>query len=167
VLVAVAHVGGPAISFPLNQCVHDYRPGDRCGWSGEQGRQALLDPCECTSVGLFSTPMIFEDADRRHRVIWCIDHVVGFEARDITDDRDRLLLDRESQRLRYQRGDMLVKGGWLTLSGSAESVVGAANICCAEADERGPEGRDQRIQVGGDVRARGPPVDERLPAAER
>jgi hypothetical protein len=53
VLVAVAHVGGPAISFPLNQCVHDYRPGDRRGWSGEQGRQALLDPCECTSVGLF------------------------------------------------------------------------------------------------------------------
>ena len=52
-LVAVAHVGGPAISLPLNQCMHDYRPGDRCGWSGEQGRQALLDPCECTSVGLF------------------------------------------------------------------------------------------------------------------
>jgi hypothetical protein len=128
-LVAVPHVGGPAISFPLNQCVHDYGPGDGCGWSGEQGRQALLDPCECTSVGLFSTPMIFEDADRRHRVIWCIDHVVGFEARDITDDRDRLLLDRESQRLRYQRGDMLVKGGWLTLPGSAEPVVGAANIC--------------------------------------
>jgi len=40
-LVAVAHVGGPAISFPLNQCVHDYRPGDRCGWSGEQGRARL------------------------------------------------------------------------------------------------------------------------------
>jgi hypothetical protein len=29
----------------------------------------------------------------------------------------------------YQRGDMLVKSGWLTLPGSAEPVVGAANIC--------------------------------------
>jgi hypothetical protein len=94
------------------------------GVAGPVSRGARLFSIHA-SAGL----LIFEDADRRHRVIWCIDHVVGFEARDITDDRDRLLLDRESQRLRYQRGDMLVKGGWLTLPGSAEPVVGAANIC--------------------------------------
>ena len=29
----------------------------------------------------------------------------------------------------YQRGDMLVKSGWLTLPGSTDPVVGAADIC--------------------------------------
>ena len=29
----------------------------------------------------------------------------------------------------YQRGDMLVKSGWLTMPGSAEPVAGAADIC--------------------------------------
>jgi hypothetical protein len=29
----------------------------------------------------------------------------------------------------YQRGDMLVKGGWLTMPGSTEPVAGAADIC--------------------------------------
>jgi hypothetical protein len=29
----------------------------------------------------------------------------------------------------YQRGDMLVKSGWLTMPGSTDPVRGAANIC--------------------------------------
>ena len=29
----------------------------------------------------------------------------------------------------YQRGDMLAKGGWLTMPGSTEPVAGAADIC--------------------------------------
>jgi hypothetical protein len=29
----------------------------------------------------------------------------------------------------YQRGDMLVKSGWLTMPGSTEPVAGAADIC--------------------------------------
>jgi hypothetical protein len=29
----------------------------------------------------------------------------------------------------YQRGDMLVKSGWLTMPGSADPVTGAADIC--------------------------------------
>jgi hypothetical protein len=29
----------------------------------------------------------------------------------------------------YQRGDMLVKSGWLTLPGSTDPVAGAADIC--------------------------------------
>jgi hypothetical protein len=29
----------------------------------------------------------------------------------------------------YQRGDMLAKGGWLTMPGSADPVAGAAEIC--------------------------------------
>jgi hypothetical protein len=29
----------------------------------------------------------------------------------------------------YQRGDMLVKSGWLTMPGSTDPVAGAAEIC--------------------------------------
>jgi len=29
----------------------------------------------------------------------------------------------------YQRGDMLIKSGWLTLPGSTDPVQGAADIC--------------------------------------
>ena len=29
----------------------------------------------------------------------------------------------------YQRGDMIVKGGWVTIPGSADPVAGAADIC--------------------------------------
>ena len=29
----------------------------------------------------------------------------------------------------YQRGDMIVKDGWVTMPGSADPVAGAADIC--------------------------------------
>lgn len=29
----------------------------------------------------------------------------------------------------YQRGDMIVKGGWVTMPGSTDPVTGAADIC--------------------------------------
>ena len=33
------------------------------------------------------------------------------------------------RRRSYQRGDMLVKSGWLTLPGSTDPVAGAVDIC--------------------------------------
>ena len=34
----------------LCQCMHDHRPGHRCGWSDEQGRKILFGPRETASV---------------------------------------------------------------------------------------------------------------------
>jgi hypothetical protein len=77
----------------LSQRLHDHRPGYRCGWSGEQGRQAPLDPCEYASVGVLGTHVVVEDADSRRQVFWCMGHATGSESRSIAEDRDRPLLD--------------------------------------------------------------------------
>ena len=48
----------------------------------------------------------------------------------------------------YQRGDMLVKSGWLTMPGSTDPVRGAADIC-ARAEKptsAGSEDRGRRIE---------------------
>ena len=49
----------------------------------------------------------------------------------------------------YQRGDMLVKSGWLTMPGSADPVAGSGRYLRAEADERGSEDSDRRVEVSG------------------
>src|ERR1700722_18625497 len=95
----------------LSQRVHDHRPGYGCGWSGEQGRQAPLDPCEYASVGLLGIGVVVEDADRRRHVVWCIGHVTGSESRSIADDRDRPLLDGVRALLPY--GPLLCPDEWL------------------------------------------------------
>ena len=77
----------------LCQRVHDHWSGYRCGWPNEQWCQALLDPREPTFIRLFCTCVIVEDADCRHGVVRSIDYVIGYEARDIADDRDCLFLD--------------------------------------------------------------------------
>jgi len=66
-----------SVAALLCQTMHDHGAGYRCGRSGEQGRQVLLDPREAASVRLLGTRIIVEDADRRHGVVWCIDYVVG------------------------------------------------------------------------------------------
>src|SRR6266852_2262081 len=73
--------------------MHDHRPGDRRGWPDEQRREVLFDPREPASVRLLRSRMVVEDADRRHRVVRRIDHVIGHETFDITDDRNGTLLD--------------------------------------------------------------------------
>src|SRR6516164_2223017 len=60
-------------------------------------RKALLDPRQRSLVRLFGSGIIFEDTDRCHRVVGCIDYVVAHKALDITDDRDRSLLDSARQ----------------------------------------------------------------------
>ena len=39
-----------SLNDSLRQGMHDYRPGYRCGWPGEQGREVLLDPFKRASV---------------------------------------------------------------------------------------------------------------------
>ena len=85
----------------LSQRVHDHRPGCGCGWSGEQGRQVLLDPCEYASVGLLGTRVVVEDADSRRHVVWCMGHATGSESRNIAEDQDRPLLDSVRALLPY------------------------------------------------------------------
>src|SRR5260370_29595320 len=77
--------------------MHDPRPGDRRGWPDEQRREVLFDPREPASVRLFRSRMVVEDADRRHRVVRRIDHIIGHETFDITDDRNGTLLDSACQ----------------------------------------------------------------------
>src|ERR1700674_2651568 len=81
----------------LCQGVHDHRTGHRCGWPSEQGHNILLDPCERASVRLLGSRVIVEDADRCDRIVRCIDHIVGYEAWDITDDWNGALFDPASQ----------------------------------------------------------------------
>jgi hypothetical protein len=73
----------------LSQRLQDHRPGYGCSWSGEQGRQVLLDPCEYASVLLLGIRVVVEGADRRRHVVWCMGHVTASESRNIADDRDR------------------------------------------------------------------------------
>src|SRR5712664_1092050 len=77
----------------LCQRMHDHRAGHRGGWANEQRRKILLDPGERTPVRLLCSRVIVEDADRRHRVVGCINHIVSDEAFNITDDRNGALLD--------------------------------------------------------------------------
>src|SRR5215469_3250414 len=81
----------------LRQSMDDHRPSNRCSWSSEQRRKALLDPRKRSLVRLFGSRKIFEDTDRCHGVVGCIDYVVAYKALDITDDRDRSLLDPARQ----------------------------------------------------------------------
>ena len=59
-----------------------------------RGARSLLGPGEAASVGLLSAGEVVEDAYRGDCVIWSIDNVVGPEARNVADDRDRAFLDR-------------------------------------------------------------------------
>src|SRR5882672_4250523 len=77
----------------LCQRMHDHRASQRGGWPNQQGRKILLDPGKRSPVCLLRSRIIVEDADRRHRVVGCIHHVVSDEALDITDDRNGALLD--------------------------------------------------------------------------
>src|ERR1700682_4587429 len=77
--------------------MHDHRAGDRRGWPDEQRREVLFDPREPASVRLLRSRMVVEDADRRHRVVRRIDHIIGHETFDITDDRNGTLLDPACQ----------------------------------------------------------------------
>src|ERR1700692_697495 len=71
----------------------DHRAGPRGGWANEQGCKVLLDPGEGTPVCLLRSRVIVEDADRRYSVVGCINHIVSHEAFNITDDRNRALLN--------------------------------------------------------------------------
>src|ERR1700688_3417981 len=83
--------------------MHDYRPGDRRGWPDEQRREILFDPREPASVRLLRSRVVVEDADRRHRVVRRIDHIIGYETFDITDDRNGTLLDPACQLFDHAR----------------------------------------------------------------
>src|SRR4029077_10006539 len=72
-------------------------PGNRCSWSDEERRKALLNPGQRSPIGLFGSRKILENTNRSHRVIGCIDYIVGHKALDITDDRDCSLLDPARQ----------------------------------------------------------------------
>src|SRR5882724_776569 len=92
----VREAGGDAGQFAipwLCQRMHDHRAGHRGGWSNQQGAKILFDPGERTPVCLLRACEIVEEADRRHGVVGCIDHVIGHEAFDIADDRNGALLD--------------------------------------------------------------------------
>jgi hypothetical protein len=58
----------------------DYWPSNRCSWSSEQWRKALLNPCKCSPIGLLGTRKILEDTDRSHGVVGCINYIVGHKA---------------------------------------------------------------------------------------
>src|ERR1700716_3872050 len=77
----------------LCQGMNNHRPGYRCSWPDEQRHKILLDPREPASIRLLCTCVIVEDADRRNSVVRRIDHIVGHETFDITDDRNGTLLD--------------------------------------------------------------------------
>src|SRR3954453_13425488 len=77
--------------------MNDDRTGCCCGWTDEQGRKILLDPRERTFVRLLCSCVIVEYADGRHSVVRCIDHIIGYETLDITDDRNGTLLDPAGQ----------------------------------------------------------------------
>jgi hypothetical protein len=81
--------------------MNDNRPGYRCGWSNQQGRQILFAPREPASVRLLGAREIVEDADRRHRIVGRIDHIIGHETFDITDDRNGTFLDPARQFLSH------------------------------------------------------------------
>jgi len=46
-----------------------------------------VDPRDSASVRLLGSSVIFKDADRCYRAVWCIDHVVSLEAGYIADGR--------------------------------------------------------------------------------
>src|SRR5258708_15236055 len=81
----------------LCQRMHDHRSGDRRGWPDEQSREVLFDPREPATVRLLRSRMAVEDADRRHRVVRRIDHIIGHQTLDITDYRNGALLDPACQ----------------------------------------------------------------------
>src|SRR5260221_4688908 len=77
--------------------MNDYRPGDRRGWPDQQGCEVPFAPREPASVRLLRSRMVVEDADRRHRIVRRIDHIIGHETFDITDNRNGPLLDPACQ----------------------------------------------------------------------
>src|SRR5262245_42832553 len=99
--IIARHLSPPHCLSALRQSMDDHWPGNRCSWSSEQRRKALLDPRQCSFVRLFGSRIIFENTDRCHGVVGCIDYVVGHKALDITDDRDRSLLDPARQLLSH------------------------------------------------------------------
>ena len=42
--IIVRHLSPPQSLSALSQSMDDHWPGNRCSWSGEQRRKALLDP---------------------------------------------------------------------------------------------------------------------------
>src|SRR5258705_4499407 len=83
----------------LGQRVDDHRTGHGGGRSNQQGAKILFDPGERTPVCLLGACEVVEEADRRYGVVGCIDHIIGHEAFDIADDRNRALLDPAGQLL--------------------------------------------------------------------
>src|SRR5258708_12445781 len=77
--------------------MNDYRPGDRRGWPDHLGREVPFPPREPASVRFLRSRMVVEDADRRHRIVRRIDHIIGHETFDITDNRNGPLLDPACQ----------------------------------------------------------------------
>ena len=62
-----------------------------------RGARFCSYPCQPAFIGFLGTRVIVEDADRRHRVVRRVDHVIGPEAWHIADDRDSSLLDPAGQ----------------------------------------------------------------------
>jgi hypothetical protein len=82
----------------LSQCMDNHWPSNRCSRSNQQRRKALLNPGQCSPIGLFGTRKILEDTDRSHGVVGCIDYIIiGHKAIDITDDRNCPFLDSARQ----------------------------------------------------------------------
>src|SRR3954447_6077586 len=77
--------------------MHDHRSGYRGRGSGQQRREALLDPRDRALVRFLGAGKIVEDADRRYRVVGRIHHVVGHKTFDIADNRDSAFLDPACQ----------------------------------------------------------------------
>src|SRR5215212_11818649 len=97
--------------------MHDHRAGYCGSWANEQGRKILLDPGERTPVCLLRSRVIVEHADRSHSVIGCIDHILGHEAFNLTDDRNSTFLN--SARELFGRASLcssLTNGAYLGLS---------------------------------------------------
>jgi len=72
--------------------MNNYRPGHRRGWPDEQWHKILLDPRDAAPVRLLCSRVIVKDADGRNGIVGCIDHIVGHETFDVTDDRNGTFL---------------------------------------------------------------------------
>src|SRR3954447_13030855 len=77
--------------------MHDHRTSYGLCISNEQRLDVLCDPGERAPIGLLSLFVFVEDADRGHRVVACIDDVIGHEALDIADDGNGAVFDPACQ----------------------------------------------------------------------
>src|SRR5579871_5367428 len=86
-----AVAGATRLRRPLAHRVDDDGPSGGARFAGEICGEVLLDPGEREAVRLLRFLDLVEDADRRHRVVRGVDHVIADEAGDGADDRNEFL----------------------------------------------------------------------------